>query len=172
MDIMKKIFFFALVNICLSSSFSQVYVPTYQINPPSLDIKRIIPKYSGDAMDLDNIVYTDKPYLYSLFVGKKILFYSRNNESTINVNYYDNFSITHFDTLFSEKPDTIWHTIRKHPKPKDYTIIPFVSNKYKPQFIRNKRVSDGNIGKSYIDSLQQYFLFVFLILLSNIIEAF
>ena len=146
---MKKIFFILILSTCLTNSFSQITRPTFDLK--SLNVSS---KNSSETLDLNNIVYTDRPYLYFLFVGQKVLFFSRNIESTINVDYYENFSLTHFDTLWNEKPDTIWHRIRKHPKPKDYTIVPIVSDKYKPVFIKNKRVSDCNIGQSNIDSLK------------------
>jgi hypothetical protein len=146
---MKKTIFIVILTTCLTNSFSQITRPT-------LDLKSLnfSSKNSSETLDLNYIGYTDKPYLYSLFVGQKVLFFSRNNESTINVDYYENFSLTHFDTLWTEKPDTIWHRIKEHPKPKDYTIVPIVSDKYKPVFIKNKRVSDCNIGQSNIDSLK------------------
>ncbi len=86
---------------------------------------------------------------YSKFIGQKILFYPRNKESQIDVNYYSNFYLIRPDTLWSEIPDTIWHVRRKKIRPKDFTTTPIVSDRYKATFIKQKKVCNGNEWLEY-----------------------
>jgi|GEM_PF-1485342 len=62
----------------------------------------------------ENIQYQKIFENYSQYIGQDILFYKRAYDD-IKTNFYWNF--------FLITPDTIWHKKRKHPKPKDYTLI-------------------------------------------------
>lgn len=88
---------------------------------------------------LSNIGYLEKSKEYLKFIGQKILFYPRSENSDISIKYYGNFYVK------PTPPDTIWLKRRKIPKPKDYTLRFPLSDKYKPTMINQQRVCQGNI---------------------------
>ncbi|HJV78757.1 MAG TPA: hypothetical protein VJ602_10285, partial [Paludibacter sp.] len=130
----KLLFLFSL--FCLTNySYSQL--STITINQKKVtEIKVKTIQYDS----LSNIGFLKNSKEYFKFIGQKILFYPRSENSDLNINHYGNFFIK------STLPDTVWLKKRKNPKPKDYTLEYPLSDKYKPVMINQQLVCGGNLS--------------------------
>lgn len=88
---------------CLAQ-YDEITIQTEKKTPPP------ITKYDST----ENIKYQQVIANYSQYIGQDILFYKRDYDDT-DSHFYTNFYLI--------TPDTIWHKKRKHPKPKDYTLV-------------------------------------------------
>lgn len=109
--------------IIAQSSFSQI---------TQSDIT-LIPKGKSIVYDSTyNIKYCSSNSEYLQYVNQEILFYERSASSDIKSTLYGNF--------YLQTPDTIWHKVKKKPKPSDYTLI----SRYKAKYFTEGEVCFGD----------------------------
>ena len=139
---MKKILFsltLTLLSLLSFSQFSTIYVNEKTENNKivtSTNYSDSINKNNYDS--LTNLCFQKKPELYKKYIGQKILFYPRAENSDINVNYYGNF----FNIL---TPDTIWTKPKKNIDSNNYVLKPKISDKYKYTIVEQQKVCFGNL---------------------------
>ena len=130
---MKRLLSILIIFAAYVASYAQSY-KIVNMNMSTKEEATSIIKYDS----LSNIrPYLDPDY-YKQFIGQSILFYPRNPNSKSLPEYFANFTTPKYQVIAI---DTIWHKRKKNPKPKDYELKKITSNKYKPCFITNKKVT-------------------------------
>ena len=128
---MKKIALTLILSLHISFLTAQLTVRNTSPEP-----KKETPKAQYDT--LNNIEFKADGN-YSKYIGQKILFYSRNENSKLTVNYYSNFYLIRPDTLWEKIPKKIFKKLKQN-KAEETEKDRYIIDRYKGKYITNERI--------------------------------